>query len=646
MGKEKNTAGTSRYDSEEYNRKGSRYASAAYNRKGSRYEDKAEGNKGKKKSYKKKAVLQAEKSAGRKAFRTDRRKEEENTAAVEPETLNETVTDTELQKIGTEMQEETAAAAEYPEYLETEEAFEEVREGGAEEELGEEPRIEEEEEPEAASEGDTNITEEAENEPEEMSAREPETSAADGVWEHLQEHVTGRRLAAAVIAAAAVGLYAGQAVRYSGHFYPGTTALGMDCSGMSAEEVREKIEDTIGNYRLTVKERSGEESLIYASQIALSYVENDTLESTLREQKSMLWPFRMKQGSATQIPVQTAYSDEELSEVFEDLPCLDEDTMTAPEDARLVYENNRLAVQPEVMGSTLDVEKTQAAIAAALDEGADKISLEQAGCYIDPEVYADDPDLLAESEGKNAILGACLTLNFGDRLEMIDAERIESWLIQDSDGSYSLDEGAVWDYTAYLAQTYDTYGGERVFYTTIGTTEYLYGGDYGWQIEQSETAQTILNAIRDKEVKTMDPVYVHTAKSRFADDIGDTYVEICIARQQMWLYQNGEIIVDTPVVTGNISKNYDTPAGGVWAIDGKYLNFTLVGADYRTPVSYWMPFNGGVGIHDLQSRAYFGGTIYLTNGSHGCVNTPLAAVSEIYDHVDVGTPVIVYIGET
>ena len=55
-----------------------------------------------------------------------------------------------------------------------------------------------------------------------------------------------------------------------------------------------------------------------------------------------------------------------------------------------------------------------------------------------------------------------------------------------------------------------------------------------------------------------------------------------------------------------------------------------------------MPFNGDVGIHDMQTRAYFGGTIYLTNGAHGCVNTPYEQAQTIFNTASVGTPVIVY----
>ena len=43
---------------------------------------------------------------------------------------------------------------------------------------------------------------------------------------------------------------------------------------------------------------------------------------------------------------------------------------------------------------------------------------------------------------------------------------------------------------------------------------------------------------------------------------------------------------------------------------------------YEQPVTYWMPFNGGIGFHDADWQPYFGGDRYLTGGSHGCINLP------------------------
>jgi lipoprotein-anchoring transpeptidase ErfK/SrfK len=53
-----------------------------------------------------------------------------------------------------------------------------------------------------------------------------------------------------------------------------------------------------------------------------------------------------------------------------------------------------------------------------------------------------------------------------------------------------------------------------------------------------------------------------------------------------------------------------------------------------------MPIKGSVGIHDADWRSSFGGEIYKTNGSHGCINTPPKMMAELYEMVEIGTPVI------
>ena len=49
-----------------------------------------------------------------------------------------------------------------------------------------------------------------------------------------------------------------------------------------------------------------------------------------------------------------------------------------------------------------------------------------------------------------------------------------------------------------------------------------------------------------------------------------------------------------------------------------------------------------IGLHDSSWRTEYGGDIYLTDGSHGCVNTPLDAIATIYNNITVGTLVVVY----
>lgn len=99
--------------------------------------------------------------------------------------------------------------------------------------------------------------------------------------------------------------------------------------------------------------------------------------------------------------------------------------------------------------------------------------------------------------------------------------------------------------------------------------------------------------------------------------------------------------MESDFVSGSVIRGYSTP-GGIYGLTYKQRDATLTGETYRTPVSFWMPFNNNIGMHDATWRREFGGNIYITNGSHGCINLPYSAAKEIYGYVEKGTPVICY----
>ena len=316
--------------------------------------------------------------------------------------------------------------------------------------------------------------------------------------------------------------------------------------------------------------------------------------------------------------------------------------MSAPTDAHLEYKDGKFQIAEEQLGNQLDIQKADRAIDTAIKEGLEQVSLEEQDCYIAPKVYKEDEKLKKECEDANKMLVAKITYDFGDRKEVVDSDEIADWITFGDDYTFDLDEEKITEYVHQLGLKYDTFGLSRKFTTHDGQTITLKGGDYGWCMDQDATVVDLLNALESGYQGTMEPQYTYTAMSREENDIGDTYVEICISQQVMWCYKDGVCIVYTPVVTGNPNKGNATPSNGVWSIDAKMQNYTLVGEGYRSPVDFWMPFNGNVGIHDMQTRAYFGGTIYLTNGSHGCINTPYENAKMIYENVSIGTPVIVY----
>ena len=113
----------------------------------------------------------------------------------------------------------------------------------------------------------------------------------------------------------------------------------------------------------------------------------------------------------------------------------------------------------------------------------------------------------------------------------------------------------------------------------------------------------------------------------------------------MWYYENGALVADTDVVTGNISRHNGSP-DGVFKIVYKESPAVLRGEDYESDVTYFMPFAYNVGIHDASWRnGRFGGDIYKSSGSHGCINAPLEVVEKMFGKVEVGTPVVAYYRE-
>lgn len=437
-------------------------------------------------------------------------------------------------------------------------------------------------------------------------------------------------------------VYIAVAVYFSSHFYEDTEIYGIDCSQKSVEEVKKLVADKLDEYRLEVKERGGASEYLSADQIDLKFVDNSSIDRMARAQRSYIWPIMLMMERDDMAGVAFSYDQKKALTAFKDLECMNPIYTKAPTDAYVQVTDSGFEVVKETEGNTLNPETTAKALYAALDGGKSVLDLEEEDCYLKPDLYSDDEALIAEAEAKDVLVQADITYEFGSRQERVNAPVIAQWITQAADASYVIDDVEVTEYVEALAAKYDTFGLPRQFYTSLGTTVTLTDGDYGWCMDQDATVVDLLNALGSGYQGTMEPQYTYTAMSREENDIGDTYVEICISQQVMWCYKDGVCIVYTPVVTGNPNKGNATPSNGVWSIDAKMQNYTLVGEGYRSPVDFWMPFNGNVGIHDMQTRAYFGGTIYLTNGSHGCINTPYANAKTIYENVSIGTPVIVY----
>jgi lipoprotein-anchoring transpeptidase ErfK/SrfK len=272
----------------------------------------------------------------------------------------------------------------------------------------------------------------------------------------------------------------------------------------------------------------------------------------------------------------------------------------------------------------------------------EQLSLEDAGCYVRPTYTKDSEELLSLLNNANETVNTKIVYTFDDVTETIDGTLISQWLKFTDDCKMKIKSGKIEEYVASLASTYNTMYHSKQLKTTYGPTVTVRGGSYGWLINEEETVQQIKDALKCHEDYTGDVVYKQTAAVHNKDyDYGNTYVEINLTAQHLYFYKNGSLVIESDFVSGNTSKGNGTPtgAGRVFAMQ---RNATLRGADYETPVSYWMPFNGNVGMHDATWRSKFGGTIYKTKGSHGCINLPKSVAATIYENLSNGVAVLVY----
>ncbi|MCU6760933.1 Uncharacterized vancomycin resistance protein [uncultured Roseburia sp.] len=436
-------------------------------------------------------------------------------------------------------------------------------------------------------------------------------------------------------------IYVIGAVFYSRHMYGKDTVFGVSVRNKTVSEVKDKIEENIKDYKLTVKTRTGDES-IGASDIGLVYDDKGTVDNLKKSQRALLW-FTAPFSGKDDLPAEVSYDEEKLRQAVSALNCMDESKMEKPKDAHLSYSDGSFQIVKETEGTWLENDTVLKALQQAVTEGQEMLDLDADGCYTAPAVYEDSKELKSQQSKVNKLLEVKITYDFGDRSEVVDSDLISQWITFGDNFTFDLDQEKVEAYEKELGYKYDTFGLSRQFKTSTGETITLKGGDYGWCIHKSKSAEALIEKILAGESGTIEPEYLYKGKDRNTNDIGGTYIEVSIARQRMWCYKDGKLIVDTPVVTGNINiKGRATPSGGVWAIDARTTDYYLTGEGYRSHVNFWLPFNGNVGIHDATWRDTFGGSIYKTNGSHGCVNTPYENAKKIYEAVTIGTPVVVY----
>lgn len=449
-----------------------------------------------------------------------------------------------------------------------------------------------------------------------------------------------------VLFAFLLGLLIAGSVYCSSHFSKGTIINEIDASGLTMEELESRMRE----YVLTVRERTGEGSYITETitgdQIGVTVSNTDELNGILKQQNILKAISSYIKGEQQVYTVENlyAYVDSALMTAILKLQGFQESFVVEPVDAHISeYDaENGYQIVPEIQGNVLNQTKTIQTVETAVDALLTEIDLEKAGCYEEPSVYADDAKLTERLAQMKQYTDLRIVYHFGQQEEVIDGSVLSGWLLVDEEtNKVSVSEEKIDDFVVMLRKKYDTIFRSREFQTSYGKTITIEGGDYGWWMNYSQEQEQLKEMIENGESGERIPVYYQTAAVYGSQDYGNTYIEINLTAQHLFLYVNGEKKMESEFVSGNAARGFDTPAG-IYGITYKEQDAMLVGENYETPVSYWMPFNGNIGLHDAIWRDSFGADIYKKSGSHGCVNMPYLKAKELYGEIAKGTPVICY----
>ena len=444
-------------------------------------------------------------------------------------------------------------------------------------------------------------------------------------------------------------VYLSGSVYFENHFYIGSRVNGVEASFKNAKAAYEQILTNADDYKITFVDAKGNE-VNQVSAEDLGFEVNypvKQVQSLLDSQTGFNWVARIFVPAQYYTKTGNTYDKVKVKEISSSLDFSRRESTMESENACIYFDGESFVIEEEVYGDTIDSRGVEKAITNAVENLQTEINIEDGSCFLEPSVKADDNDINRAVEILNKYMETDITYDLGDGIiEEVPAETKADWFTWDEYFNVSINKDAIAEFVDEMAEKYDTYGEPKRFVTTDGKTINVPSSSYGWKINRDGEVKQIMKDLKNGEDVVRDFTYSNRAKSHGVNDYGNSYVEVNLSTQHVYVYRDGLMVLDTNCVSGNIAKGTGTHTG-VYSIAYKQKDATLRGDNYESHVSYWMPFNMGEGLHDATWRSKFGGDIYRNSGSHGCVNLPLAKAGEIYNIVEQGWPVIVfYTGNT
>ncbi len=434
---------------------------------------------------------------------------------------------------------------------------------------------------------------------------------------------------------------------YKNVFMVNTWINGIYCTGKTVEEVNTELLLQAEAPFITIINQYGETEVINMAEMSYHEDYTTSLQAQKKNQNSWKWPLYVFGKKDIQILPDRTWNEEELKQRVCNLGLVQSEV---PESLRVkilmgkqgyeLSDNLYQVLQPVMLAEYVN---------KSFQNGEYTVEMAKSGAYQDMEPTPQQLETRKQWERLQEFLDCGIVYDMGTEQIPLTKDKTSAFVLLDGNGNFWLDEKGDFQVDAKgveafvdeLASEYNTVDTTLTFEATKGEKVNVKYVTYGTELDTEAEKKYLKNAFANKVREVHIPTYLQEGYVRGKNDIGDTYIEVDMGNQKLYAYKEGKLLLETDIVTGNMKRKWNTPEG-VNFIYNKQKKRVLRGPGYATPVDFWMPVKGSIGLHDADWRKEFGGEIYLTNGSHGCVNIPPEIMPTIYEEFEVGTPVIMF----
>ncbi|WP_420489766.1 L,D-transpeptidase family protein [Neobacillus drentensis] len=432
------------------------------------------------------------------------------------------------------------------------------------------------------------------------------------------------------------------------HFNAQIKINGIKVKGLTADQALKKLKTSDLKNIVYV----GEQEILDEKDTKMVFSDKDlsAVKKLLSNQRTFFPSLKAKNYSL--LPNQTdQYRSQTLKKQLEEKLVALNKSLKVPKDAEVTLEQGKIVISKSISGEQYDV----ASLLKDYENHEYTSEIRLNSAFIQP--IKEDSEIVKNEEKKlQELLQQTVEYKVQDQVYSLNASELIKNASVSKDMKVTIDAGDIKNKITEINHTQSTLNKNFSFKTHSGSVVPVEGQGYGWALDvEKETAQ--IQAAFENGSKSIAASNIigngwknegYGYETTTNSGIGDTYAEVSIAEQRIWIYKKGKLVVTTNVVTGKHNTGNDT-SKGVWYVLYKRSPSTLTGRElggderYSVEVNYWAPFtNDGQGFHDASWRSNWSSNAYLNAGSHGCVNTPPDVMKIVYDNLSTYEPVVIY----